>query len=97
MGHEKGRPYVIAGSKTLEQRLESDKIFKVSQEPLEDFTVPQGRIVRLGIQDPELNAKMDSFNFNGTRMTNLEMETGAIYGLGKTIRTQLFIIKCYHR
>ena len=41
--------------------------------------------MRLPIQDPELNSKMDSFNFNGTRMTNLEMETGAIYGLGKLL------------
>lgn len=81
----KGRPYVIAGSKTLEQRLESDKIFKGFTGTAGGFYGPQGRVVRLGIQDPELNAKMDSFNFNGTRMTNLEMETGAIYGLGKLL------------
>ena len=81
----KGRPYVIAGSKALEQRLESDIIFKGFTGTAGGFYVPQGRVVRLGIQDPELNAKMDSFNFNGTRMTNLEMETGAIYGLGKLL------------
>ncbi len=81
----KGRPYVIAGSKALEQRLESDKIFKGFTGTAGGFYGPQGRVVRLGIQDPELNAKMDSFNFNGTRMTNLEMETGAIYGLGKLL------------
>ncbi|CAM3976847.1 nucleoside phosphorylase [Flavobacterium cucumis] len=82
---KKGRPYVIAGSKTLEQRLESDKIFKGFTGTAGGFYGPQGRVVRLGIQDPELNAKMDRFNFNGTRMTNLEMETGAIYGLGKLL------------
>ncbi|MFM7896264.1 MAG: nucleoside phosphorylase, partial [Flavobacterium sp.] len=81
----KGRPYVIAGSKTLEQRLESDKIFKGFTGTAGGFYGPQGRVVRLGIQDPKLNSKMDSFNFNGTRMTNLEMETGAIYGLGKLL------------
>ncbi|WP_026726171.1 nucleoside phosphorylase [Flavobacterium sasangense] len=81
----KGRPYVIAGSKTLEKRLESDKIFKGFTGTAGGFYGPQGRVVRLGIQDPELNSKMDSFNFNGTRMTNLEMETGAIYGLGKLL------------
>ena len=81
----KGRPYVIAGSKTLEQRLESDKIFKGFTGTAGGFYGPQGRVVRLRIQDPELNSKMDSFNFNGTRMTNLEMETGAIYGLGKLL------------
>ena len=81
----KGRPYVIAGSKTLEKRLESDKIFKGFTGTAGGFYGPQGRVVRLGIQDPKLNSKMDSFNFNGTRMTNLEMETGAIYGLGKLL------------
>jgi uridine phosphorylase len=81
----KGRPYVIAGSKTLEQRLESDKIFKGFTGTAGGFYGPQGRVVRLGIQDPKLNSKMDSFYFNGTRMTNLEMETGAIYGLGKLL------------
>ncbi|WP_288982709.1 nucleoside phosphorylase [uncultured Flavobacterium sp.] len=81
----KGRPYVIAGSKTLEKRLESDKIFKGFTGTAGGFYGPQGRVVRLGIQDPALNNKMDSFNFNGIRMTNLEMETGAIYGLGKLL------------
>ena len=81
----KGRPYVIAGSKTLEKKLESDKIFKGFTGTAGGFYGPQGRVVRLGIQDPNLNNKMDSFNFNGTKMTNLEMETGAIYGLGKLL------------
>ena len=81
----KGRPYVISCSKTLEKRLESDKIFKGFTGTAGGFYGPQGRVVRLGIQDPNLNNKMDSFNFNGTRMTNLEMETGAIYGLGKLL------------
>jgi len=81
----KGRPYVISCSKSLENRLESDKIFKGFTGTAGGFYGPQGRVVRLGIQDPELNNKMDSFNFNGTRMTNLEMETAAIYGLGKLL------------
>jgi len=42
-------------------------------------------LLRLEIQDNDLNRKMDSFNYNGTKMTNLEMETGAIYGLGKLL------------
>ena len=82
---KKGRPYVIAGSKTLEKQLESDKIFKGFTGTAGGFYGPQGRVVRLGIQDPELNNKMDSFNYKGIKMTNLEMETGAIYGLGKLL------------
>jgi uridine phosphorylase len=79
----KGRPYVIEGSKILEKRLESNTIFKGFTGTAGGFYGPQGRVIRLGIQDPELNSKMDSFNYNGIQMTNLEMETGAIYGLGK--------------
>jgi uridine phosphorylase len=81
----KGRPYVIAGSKTLEKRLESDTIFKGFTGTAGGFYGPQGRVIRLGIQDPELNSKMDRFNYNGIKMTNLEMETAAIYGLGRLL------------
>jgi uridine phosphorylase len=84
----KGRPYVIAGSTMLEKRLESNAIFKGFTGTAGGFYGPQGRVVRLGIQDPELNNKMDSFNFKGVKMTNLEMETGAIYGLGKLLGHQ---------
>ncbi|WP_264549746.1 nucleoside phosphorylase [Flavobacterium sp. N2820] len=84
----KGRPYVIAGSTTLEKRLESNTIFKGFTGTAGGFYGPQGRVVRLGIQDPELNNKMDSFNFKGVKITNLEMETGAIYGLGKLLGHQ---------
>ena len=49
------------------------------------FYGPQGRVLRLALQDAELNTKIDSFNFNGTRVTNLEMETSAIYGLSKLL------------
>lgn len=81
----KGRPYVVAGSKILEKKFESNAIFKGFTGTAGGFYGPQGRVLRLGIQDPELNSKMDSFTYNGTRMTNLEMETGAIYGLGKLL------------
>ncbi|HTO35246.1 MAG TPA: hypothetical protein VLZ72_03350, partial [Flavobacterium sp.] len=52
------------------------------------FYGPQGRILRLKIQDSDLNKKMDSFNYNGIRVTNLEMETAAIYGLAKLLGHQ---------
>ena len=41
--------------------------------------------MRLALQDSELNHKIDSFNYNGFRVTNLEMETSAIYGLSKLL------------
>lgn len=79
----KGRPYVIKGSETLAIRLDSPHIYKGFTGTVGGFYGPQGRVLRLGIQDSELNRKMDAFEYNGNRITNLEMETGAIYGLGK--------------
>lgn len=82
---KKGRPYVISCSEKLEKRLESNRIFKGITGTAGGFYGPQGRILRLDIQDESLNSKMDSFSYNGIRMTNLEMETSAIYGLGKLL------------
>jgi uridine phosphorylase len=85
---QKGRPYVIKGSEILEKRLESDTIFKGFTGTAGGFYGPQGRVLRLAIQDPELNNKMDKFEFDGLKMTNIEMETAAIYGLGKLLGHQ---------
>jgi len=81
----KGRPYVIACSEILEKRLESNQIHKGFTGTAGGFYGPQGRVLRLEVQDANLNSKMDSFDYNGMKMTNLEMETGAIYGLGKLL------------
>ena len=81
----KGRPTVVPCAEALENKIYSDKFHRGFTGTAGGFYGPQGRVVRLNIQDPQLNSKMDTFNFNGTRMTNLEMETSAIYGLGKLL------------
>lgn len=82
---KKGRPYVVRGSKQLEKRFESELLYKGFTGTAGGFYGPQGRVLRLEIQDPALNSKMDRFEFEGIKMTNLEMETAAIYGLGKLL------------
>jgi uridine phosphorylase len=82
---KKGRPYVVRGSKQLEKRFDSDQLYKGFTGTVGGFYGPQGRVLRLEIQDPALNSKMDRFEFEGIKMTNLEMETAAIYGLGKLL------------
>ncbi len=77
----KGKPYAIACSELLENSIESDKMHKGITATAGGFYGPQGRVLRLNIQDEELNSKMDSFAFEETLITNLEMETAAIYGL----------------
>lgn len=82
---KKGTPYFIGCSPELEQLIASEQIHKGITATAGGFYGPQGRVLRLGIQDPALNSKMDSFSFEGHRITNLEMETSAIYGLGKLL------------
>lgn len=79
----KGKPYIIECSKTLMNKFDSNQIHKGITGTAGGFYGPQGRVLRLAIQDPELNNKMDSFKFGEIKMANLEMETSAIYGLGK--------------
>jgi uridine phosphorylase len=47
------------------------------------FYGPQGRVLRLGLSNPALIDRLTSFSFGQHRITNFEMETSAIYGLGK--------------
>lgn len=81
----KGKPYMIACSEALEKRIESDEMHKGITATAGGFYGPQGRVLRLNIQDDALNSKMDHFIFDNQRITNLEMETAAIYGLGKLL------------
>lgn len=81
----KARPYIVENSPELEEKLASNKVFLGCTATAVGFYGPQGRVLRLPIQDPTLNSKIDNFEFNGTKITNLEMETSAIYGLAKLL------------
>lgn len=49
------------------------------------FYAPQGRELRLKLAFPDLNRKIETFNFDNQRITNFEMETSALYGLGSML------------
>ncbi len=82
---KKSRPYIVKNSSEIEIRLMSNEIFSGITATAGGFYGPQGRVLRLAIQDPKLNEKIDNFNFNGIKITNFEMETSAIYGLSKLL------------
>ena len=56
------------------------------------FYGPQGRMLRLGLSNPELIDRLTQFNFGQHRISNFEMETSAIYGLGKLLGHQCLSI-----
>ena len=49
------------------------------------FYGPQGRVLRLGLSNPLLIDRLTQFSFGQHRITNFEMETAGIYGLGKLL------------
>lgn len=49
------------------------------------FYGPQGRVLRLGLSNPALIDHLTTFSFGRHRITNFEMETAGIYGLGKLL------------
>ena len=81
----KARPIVINGSEKLLRKLESNKTHKGLTATAGGFYGPQGRVLRLPIQDSELNSKMDTFKHNDICISNFEMETSAIFGLAKLL------------
>ncbi len=81
----KARPYVVKNSSELEAKLKSDLTVLGVTATAVGFYGPQGRVLRLPIKNVDLNSKMDSFNYKGITITNLEMETSAIYGMSKLL------------
>ncbi|WP_033958302.1 nucleoside phosphorylase [Psychroserpens jangbogonensis] len=81
----KARPIVIDNSKYLENYFDSDQVFKGLTGTAGGFYGPQGRVLRLPLQDATLNSKLDSFSYKDFRITNFEMETSVIYGLSKLL------------
>ncbi len=81
----KARPIIIKNSIDLEKHFENKSTTKGITCTAGGFYAPQGRVLRLPLKDAELNSKLDSFNYKTNRITNLEMETSAIYGLSKLL------------
>lgn len=52
------------------------------------FYGPQGRVLRLPLRAPGLINQLTDFSFRSHTITNFEMETSAIYGLGKLLGHQ---------
>ncbi len=75
------RPYIVKGSDKLEKLL-GEGLYKGVTATASGFYGPQGRVLRIPLAMPQLNEKIETFNFEGNRIANFEMETSALYGLG---------------
>jgi len=81
-GEDLSKPYIVKASEELSARLGEGMITGITATS-PGFYGPQGRVLRLPIAYPAQNEKISSFHFEGKRITNYDMETSALYGLGK--------------
>lgn len=79
-----GYPYIAGASASLIKHFVKD-FYQGITVTCPGFYGPQGRILRLGVRNPELINRLTQFRFGHHRITNFEMETSAIYGLSKLL------------
>lgn len=77
----KGAPYVAQACPDLIEQIAQDDMVRGITISCGGFYGPQGRQIRLRIQDPEQNKKVEAFEYEGMRICNFEMESSALAGL----------------
>ena len=82
---QKGAPYVIDNDADLLARInQGDMVYGVTI-AAGGFFGPQGRKLRIPLEDPEQNDKIMSFEYDGHLITNFEMEGSALAGLSRLL------------
>lgn len=76
-------PYVVDADPELVARIGQDDMVRGNTISAVGFYGPQGREVRMALANPGLNRSIEAFNHNGRRITNYEMESAPLQGLGK--------------
>jgi len=77
------RPYVVDADEALVRRIGGDDMVRGNTISAVGFYGPQGRYVRLALANPDLNSRIEDFEYKGRRVTNYEMESAPLAGMGR--------------
>jgi len=77
-------PYITKGSNPLIEKIGHDMVKGITA-TAPGFYGPQGRSLFMKLSDYTINERLQSFSHNNNRVINFEMETSALYGLGKLL------------
>lgn len=75
-------PYAVKASEELIDRIGFDMLKGVTISAI-GFYGPQGRYVRLPLANSDLNSRIESFEYDGDKITNYEMESAPLAGLSR--------------
>ncbi len=81
----KGSPYVAVADAELIERIAQSDMVRGYTIACGGFYGPQGRQIRLKIQDPDQNKKVEAFEYEGIRICNFEMESSAVAGMASLL------------
>ncbi len=84
MGHHFSAPYIASAGPSIQKHFVEGFHHGITV-TCPGFYGPQGRVLRLGLTNADLIDKLTSFSYGNHRITNFEMETSGIYGLGKLL------------
>jgi uridine phosphorylase len=85
-------PYFIQASEKLVRKITREEYFRGITLSAPGFYAPQGRSLRLDIQDPDYVEKISSFRYGSYRINNFEMEGSALYGLASRLGHQALTV-----
>ena len=88
------RPYVVPADPSLVEQICGSDILRGNTIAANGFYGPQGRQLRLALQDPGLNAKIQAFDYEGLRLTNYEMESSSLAGLAALMGHRAMTVCC---
>ncbi|MBS7347795.1 MAG: nucleoside phosphorylase [Muribaculaceae bacterium] len=87
-------PYIVDADPELVERIGRDDMVRGFTIAAVGFYAPQGRQLRLPLADPDLNAKIESFEFNGRHITNFEMESACLQGMARLLDHKAMTVCC---
>lgn len=87
-------PYVVDADRCLVEKIARDDMRLGYTIAAVGFYAPQGRQVRLTLKDPDLNAKIESFRYDGRPVTNFEMESACLQGMARLLGHRAMTVCC---
>lgn len=87
-------PYVVDADAELVERIGKDDMRRGYTIAAVGFYAPQGRMVRLKLKDPGLNAKIETFLYDNRPITNFEMESACLQGMAKLLGHKAMTVCC---
>lgn len=78
-------PYVVSCNKDLAKKFQTIEMQNGNTITNVGFYGPQSRKIRLEPSEKNLNMQISDFNFEGSKITNLEMETAGIYAMSSLL------------